>query len=171
MFVTLYKISEVCFHSLGTNGFRAKVKNETFTAAGSRCPQNLKNENFASSFGTHVKKLHQKACRTCSTIIFTQSTNQIIHLFRCHCRCHFSRELEKWRCHGNNNAAKQWYHWLKDHNNRAARAVRIFRKCFWCPLHNDVKSPNLRFWRQPEHANENLSFSIFTLKSLEPIHF
>ena len=26
MFVTLYKISEVCFHSLGTNGFHAKAK-------------------------------------------------------------------------------------------------------------------------------------------------
>ena len=33
-----------------------------------------------------TSKLHQKACRTCSTIIFPHSTNQIIHLCRCHCR-------------------------------------------------------------------------------------
>ena len=30
-----------------------------------------------------VKTLHQKACRTCSTIIFPHSTNQIIDLWRC----------------------------------------------------------------------------------------
>ena len=37
-------------------------KNETLTAAGSRCRQNLKYENFTISNG-YVKKLHQKACR------------------------------------------------------------------------------------------------------------
>ena len=31
----------------------------------------------------YVKRLHQKACRTCSTIIFLHSTNQIIDLWRC----------------------------------------------------------------------------------------
>ena len=31
----------------------------------------------------YVKTLHQKACRTCSTIIFHHSTNQIIDLKRC----------------------------------------------------------------------------------------
>ena len=34
-----------------------------------------------------VKTLHQKACRTCSTIIFLYSTNQIIDLWRCRWRC------------------------------------------------------------------------------------
>ena len=40
-----------------------------------------------------VKKVHQKACRTCSTIIFPYSTKQINHLCRCRCRCwrHFLR--------------------------------------------------------------------------------
>ena len=33
------------------NGFHVKAKNEIFTAAGSRCCQNLKYENFTSSFG------------------------------------------------------------------------------------------------------------------------
>ena len=35
----------------------------------------------------YVKILHQKACRTCSTIIFLHSTNQIIDLWRCRWRC------------------------------------------------------------------------------------
>ena len=34
----------------------------------------------------YVKKLHHSACRTCSTIIFSHSTNQIIDLWRCPCR-------------------------------------------------------------------------------------
>ena len=49
--VTLYKIGEVDFRFLGTNGFHEKAKNEKFTAASSRCRQNLKFENFTSSFG------------------------------------------------------------------------------------------------------------------------
>jgi len=40
----MYKIGEVHFRLLGTNGFHAKAKNERFTAAGSRC-RHLKNEN------------------------------------------------------------------------------------------------------------------------------
>ena len=35
----------------------------------------------------YVKTLHQKACRTCSTIIFLHWTNQIIDLWRCRWRC------------------------------------------------------------------------------------
>ena len=35
----------------------------------------------------YVKTLHQKACRTCSMIIFLHSTNQIIDLWRCLWRC------------------------------------------------------------------------------------
>mgnify|MGYP000223535038 CR=1 FL=1 len=34
----------------------------------------------------YVKTLHQKACGTCSTIIFLHLTNQNIDLWRCHCR-------------------------------------------------------------------------------------
>ena len=35
----------------------------------------------------YVKTLHQKSCRAWSTIIFPLSTNQIIGLWRCRCRC------------------------------------------------------------------------------------
>ena len=51
MLITLYKIGGVHFRLLGTNGFHVKAKNERFTAASSRCLQNLKYENFMSSFG------------------------------------------------------------------------------------------------------------------------
>ena len=34
----------------------------------------------------YVKTFHQKACRTCCTIIVLNSTNQIIDLRRCLCR-------------------------------------------------------------------------------------
>ena len=51
MLVTLYKIGGVHFRLLGTNGFHVKLKNERFTVASFRCRQNLKYENFMSSFG------------------------------------------------------------------------------------------------------------------------
>ena len=51
MLVTLYKIGGVHFRLLGTNGFHVKGKSERFTAASFRCRQNLKYENFTSSFG------------------------------------------------------------------------------------------------------------------------
>ena len=65
-------IGEMFFNLIGMNGFHVKAKNKRFTAAGSRCRQNL-------------KKLHQKAWRTCSTIIFPRSTDHIIDLWRCRC--------------------------------------------------------------------------------------
>ena len=51
MLITLYKIRGMLFRLLATNGFRVKTKKERFTAARSRCRQNLKYENFPSSFG------------------------------------------------------------------------------------------------------------------------
>ena len=51
VFITLYRIGEVHFRLLGTNGFHVKAKSERFTAASSRCRHNLKYENFTSSFG------------------------------------------------------------------------------------------------------------------------
>ena len=88
MLITSYKIGRVHFRLPGTNGFHVKAKNERFTSASSRCRQNLKYENYTSSFGRlRQNKLHQKACRTCSTIIFLHSTNQIIDLWRCRWRC------------------------------------------------------------------------------------
>ena len=46
----------------------------------------------------YVKNLDQKSCRTCSTIVFPHSTNQITNLWRCRGRCcrHFLNSLS-WR--------------------------------------------------------------------------
>ena len=56
----LYKIGEVHFRLLATNGFQAESKDRRFTAAGSRCPQNLKIENFTSSYGRLREKIAPK---------------------------------------------------------------------------------------------------------------
>ena len=51
MLITLYTIGGVHFRLLSTNGFHVKAKSERFPAASSGCRQNLKYENFTSSFG------------------------------------------------------------------------------------------------------------------------
>ena len=60
MLFTLYKIGEVHFRLLGTNGFHLKAKNERFTAVGLRCRQNLKYEKFAS-LGRLPQKIASKS--------------------------------------------------------------------------------------------------------------
>jgi len=42
---------------LGTNDFHVKAEDETFIAAGSRCRENLKFVDLASSFGRLRQKL------------------------------------------------------------------------------------------------------------------
>ena len=73
MLVTLYKIGEVYIRLLDTNGFHVEAENERLTAASSRCRQKLKYSPEKISrrrLAEYVKTLRQKACRTCSTIIF-----------------------------------------------------------------------------------------------------
>jgi len=57
----LYKLGEVYFRLLGTNGFHVEAKNERFSAAGSRCRQKLKYENFTLSFGRPHQKIAPKS--------------------------------------------------------------------------------------------------------------
>ena len=57
MLITSYKIGKVKFRLLGTNGFHLKAKNEIFSAAGSRCRQNLKYENLRCCLTDYVKNL------------------------------------------------------------------------------------------------------------------
>ena len=61
MLITLYKIGELHFRLLGTNGFHVKAKSERFTAATPRCRQNLKYENFTSSFSRLRQNLAAKS--------------------------------------------------------------------------------------------------------------
>ena len=64
----------------GSNGFHVKAANEIFMAAGSYCRQNLKLENFTSSFGRPRQKVAPKACCLNSTIPPCHSANHIIDL-------------------------------------------------------------------------------------------
>ena len=78
--VTLYKIGELHFRLPGTNGFHTKAKNKRFTATGSRCRQNLKYENFTSSFGRLRQKIVPKRVPHVQHDYFS-SLNQSNHLF------------------------------------------------------------------------------------------
>ena len=75
LLVTLYKIGGVHFRLLGTNGFHVKAKNESLTAASSRCRQNLKYENFTWPFGRLRQNIapKKKAYHMCSAIVFLHS--------------------------------------------------------------------------------------------------
>jgi len=73
-----YKIGEVYVRLLGTNGFHTKARNDTFTAASSRCGHKPKFE-----IGPHLKTLHQKASLMNCTFLFPHSTNKGIDLRRC----------------------------------------------------------------------------------------
>ena len=54
----------------------------------------------------YVKRLHQKACCTCGTIIIPHSANQIIDSWRCRCCRHFLNSLIASRIVG---AFKMWF--------------------------------------------------------------
>ena len=87
--MALYKIGEVHFRMFDTNGFHVKAKNERFTAAGSRCRQNLKFENLMSSFGRLRRKIAPKSLPHVQhdyISSFNQS-NHWFNLWRCCCCC------------------------------------------------------------------------------------
>ena len=78
MLVTLYKIGNVHFGLLNSNGYHVKAKNERLTAASSRCCQNIKYPNFTSSFGRLRQKIAtKKACSSSSTISSYSSKQNI----------------------------------------------------------------------------------------------
>ena len=64
---------------------KGKESNERFTARVVVKTSNMKISR--RRLADYVKTLYQKACRACSTIIFLHSTNQIIDVWRCCCRC------------------------------------------------------------------------------------
>ena len=80
MLITLYKIGELHFRLLGTNGFHVKAKSERFTAATSRCRQNLKYENSKSSFSRLRQNIGPKSVQHVQHDYFS-SFNQSNHWF------------------------------------------------------------------------------------------
>jgi len=79
MLVTLYKIGGVHFRLLGTNVFHVKLKNEGFTAASSRCRQNLKYEFHVVVWQTTSKHCTKKrAARAARLFFFIQPIKLLI---------------------------------------------------------------------------------------------
>ena len=80
------------------------------------------------------QKLHQKSCRTCSTIVFPHSTNQIINLWRCRGRCcrHFLNSLS--------------YRVIAVKSHRFTRAKLKKYKCNWSLVLELFISYSLHIW-------------------------
>jgi len=86
MLITLYKIIEVHFRLLGTHGFQDREwKIFCYELALSSEPQIWKFHVVV--WQTTSKHRSKKASRTCSTIVFLHSTNQIIDLWPCRWCC------------------------------------------------------------------------------------
>ena len=84
------------FRFLGTNGYHVKAKNDRFNATSSRYRRNLKYENFImASFGRLRQIITSKSVPHVQHDYFPRSTNQVIDLWRCRCRCcrHFLNSL------------------------------------------------------------------------------
>ena len=74
MWITLYKIGELYFRLPCTNGFHVKAKSEIFTVATPRCRQNLRYENFTSSFG----RLRENIASAAQLVFFIQLIKSLI---------------------------------------------------------------------------------------------
>ena len=63
----VYKIGEVYFHLIGTHGFHIRDKKWKIYC----CGLVLSPEPSRNHLADYVKRLYQRACRTCSTILFS----------------------------------------------------------------------------------------------------
>lgn len=81
----LNNMGEVWNNRFGTYRFEAKRDKERFTVVCKCCRQNSKIGHFTLLFW-RLREMYKRVCRTCSTIIFPLSTNDIIALWRCRCR-------------------------------------------------------------------------------------
>ena len=66
IFVKLYKISEVSSRLFGTNGLHVKAVNKDSLLRAHVVVRTSNMKNSRRRLADYVKKLHQKACRTCS---------------------------------------------------------------------------------------------------------
>ena len=132
MLITLYKIGGVLFRLLATNGFRVKAKKERFTAASSRCRQNLKYENFPSSFGRLPQNIAPKSVLHVHHDYFS-SFNQSNHWFVALSLTLPSSDLKLPNLTTATSTTSPQINdligWMKKHN-RTARAARFLMQCF-----------------------------------------
>ena len=87
MLVTLCKVGEVCFRFLGTNGFSCKGKEWKIYCCGLALPSKHVQSNMKISRRYLAKNCTKKRVARAARLFFPHSTNQIIDLWRCRCRC------------------------------------------------------------------------------------
>ena len=80
MLITLYKIGELHFRLLGTNGFHVNAKSERFTAATPCCRQNLKYVKFHVAVWQTTSKhcTKKRATRAARLFFFIQLIKSLI---------------------------------------------------------------------------------------------
>ena len=84
MFVTLQETGEVHFCLFGTNGFYVKAENEKLSLRACVMARTSNMKTSCRALADQLRhRLHKKTCRTCSTITFPHSTNQIMALWCC----------------------------------------------------------------------------------------
>ena len=94
----------------------SRVWHEWFSCKGKEekiycCDLPLSSEPQIWKFPVVVRQTTPKACRTCSTIIFLHSTDEIIDLWRCRWRCRrqiLSSLMTVWMRSCRYDAADQW---------------------------------------------------------------
>ena len=116
----------------------------------------------------YVKKLHQQACRTCSTIIFLHSTNQIIDLWRCpwHCRLQiWNTLLTKWRgrcvthdIHGILRSPRKVKHFIYEDSGGIFSSFTL-RSWQWIKYNEWVRNHHACFQKLPSLQRESGNFT------------
>ena len=172
MLITLYKIGGLHFRLLGTNDFHVKAKNERFTAASSRCRHNLKS-SLTSSFSRLRQNIAPKSVPHVLHDYFS-SFNQSNHWLAALSLTQPSsnlklpiRELKQRRRQRRRQKTKIW---LVDWRKIIVLHVQHALSVAFFDVTAKWQCEILRFWRQREHTEVNLSFSIYTSTALLPVH-
>ena len=138
------------------------------------CRQNIKILKFLCRRLTdYVRKLYQKACRTCSSIIFPHSTNQIIDWWRCCCSCS-RRFLGYVHTKPDIRATKTPQICIFDNEKQyfCTFCTCIFHFLTFCRRSRsfyDVKWPVLQLCGRREHTMTNVQFCLLMSQALVPI--
>ena len=116
---------------------------------------NVENSRYLAA---HVKKVFLGACRTCSTIIFHHSTNQIIVFWR-H-RCPFPCTCRPPCLTTTKPQTNDLISWMRK-NNRAARVVCFLVQCFDAVCQTTTWICHI--WGSQDNTTHNIKFLILCL--------
>ena len=81
-----YIVGKVRYKWIGVRDVNLNAGDERFVDLCSSCHKTVNEVISRCCFAEDGTDLFISACRTCSTLIFTRSTNQILNLWRCRCR-------------------------------------------------------------------------------------